>query len=153
MVHGDVRDPALARIRQLIASGEAVDEEDAREALQEEEDVELFRTTEPTEHRERLDRALANPETDPIDRQDFKFRKAVVETGEMPDELEFLWYQALLDLPVGETQDQTVRRRRESTRRRLTQKADRSAARIGRKRVQELFELYRIALQKLFDEP
>ena len=142
-----------ARIRQLTASGEAVDEKDAEEALREEADAAFFRSVSREAYREELAQALANLETDPSDRWDFKFRKAVIETGETPDELEFLWYQALLDLPTGETTDETVRRRREGMRRRLERKANRVAARIGRKRAKELFELYRIALQELFNEP
>ncbi len=142
-----------ARIRQLITNGEAVDEKDAEEALREEADAAFFRSVGREAYREELTQALANPETDPIDRWDFKFRKAVIETGETPDELEFLWYQALLDLPTGETTDETVRRRREGMRQRLKRKANRVAARMGKKRTEQLFELYRIALKELFDEP
>lgn len=142
----------IKRIRQLIECGEAVDEQDAGEAFREEADAAFFRSVDYAAYRDELAQAFANPETEPIDRWDFKFRKAVIETGETPDELEFLWYQALLDLPAGETHDETVRRRRESTRRRLERKVDKMVARIGRKRAKELFELYRVALQELFDE-
>lgn len=146
--------PDPERIRKLIGSGEAVDEQDAADALNEEVDAELFRSTDRLQHRERIDAALSNPETEPIDRWDLKFRKAVVETGATPDDLEFLWYQALLDdLRIGEPRDEAARRRRESAQRRLERKADALVRRLGVERAKELFERYRIRLQELFDEP
>lgn len=145
--------PDPERVRKLIESGEAIDAKDAEEALREEADAAFFRSVDPAAYRDELAQALADPETEPIDRWDFQFRKAVVETGDTPDELEFLWYQALLDLPVGESQDESVRQRHESAKRRLKRKASRLAAQIGRKRAKELFGLYRVALQDLFDEP
>lgn len=141
------------RIRRLIASGEAVDEPDAQEALREEADAALFRRVDPSAYREELARALADPATDSSDRWDLKFRMAVAATGGTPDEFEFLWYQALLDLPVGETEDEAVRRRHGSTRQRLERKAEQLIARIGRERAEELFGRYRAALQELFDAP
>ena len=140
------------RIRQLIETGEAVDEKDAREALWEEVDTAFFRSVDGAAYCEEAGQKLRDSETDPIDRWDLKFRKAVIEVGETPDELEFLWYQALLDLPTAEPRDEAARRRIESTRRRLKRKTEGVSVRLGNDRCRELFDRYRIRLQELFDE-
>jgi len=140
------------RIQQLIASGEAVDEHGAEEALREEEDAAFFRSVDREAYREELDQVLRDPETPDADRWVLRFRKAVVDTGRTPDELEWLIYRLRHYLAEGESTDPVEQRRRESTRLRLEAKDAAIKKRIGPERARELNDLYWIRVQELFDE-
>ena len=139
------------KIRRLVESGEAVDAEDAEAALQEEADAEFLRTTNRSEYLAKLDEVLQNTETGPEVRWDANFQKAVVTTGEIPDELEYLAYQMMRDLPFGTPVDENARRHQKNIKLRLERKAEILAVRIGKDRAEDLFQRYRQKLQELFD--
>lgn len=141
------------RIRQLIESGEAVNEEGAEEALREEEDAAFFRKVDYKAYRAELNQALRDPVTPDPERWVLRFRKAIVDTGRTPDELEWLLYRLRHYLAEGETADPVEQHRREATRRRLEAKGAALEERIGAERTKELNELYWICVQKLFDGP
>ena len=141
------------RIRELIESGEAVDEQDAEEAIREEADAAVFRNVDREVYRLELDQALRDPQTPDPERWALRFRKAVADTGRTADELEWLVYRLRHYLAEGKSADPTEQHRRESTRRRLEAKSAALKERIGAERTQELNELYWIRVQELFNEP
>lgn len=95
---------------------------------------------------------LTSPETEPEVKWDLNFRLAVIETAQTPEERKFLLFTMLLDLPMGEPPDAAAQQRNESAKRRLQRRMKEAASRIDPSRAQELFDLYRIRLQELFDE-
>lgn len=151
-------------IKRLMESGEACDEEDAKDALFEKSEAEFFRglnkeecLREIGERLEDLDRkskeldknSEESPECD-HERYNLRFEKAVIFGADNADEWEFLYYKYWLDLPVVESEDNAINKRRESSRRRLKEKADALSSKIGKDRSEQVFEKYRVELQELF---
>ncbi len=148
-------------IKRLIESGEACDVEDAKDALFEKSEAEFFRGLNKEEFLEQISERLKELDSEsekseePLERDNerynLRFEKAAVFGADNADEREFLYYKYWLDLPVAESEDDAVNKRRESSRRRLKEKADALSLKIGKDRSEKIFEKYRAELQELFE--
>ena len=73
------------------------------------------------------------------------------ETGQTPDELEFLWCNALLDMAPGRAPNEQESRRQIGFRDFFTKRVDQLADVIGQNRARNLFDTYRNRLQEFVD--
>ncbi len=152
-------------IKRLIESGEAYDVEDAKDTLFEKSEAEFFRGLNKEEflgqigdrlkeldsESEKLDKNSEEPLERDNERYNLRFEKAAVFGADNADEREFLYYKYWLDLPVAESEDDAINKRRESSRRRLKEKADALSLKIGKDRSEQIFEKYRAELKELFE--
>jgi|SRR3989344_9588377 len=142
------------RMRELLASGEAVDERDAAEAFQEEEDIRFYRGIEDRDAIIMAAReAFEDPATDDLARSGLCFKRAMLEVALAPDERELLWYHALREMRMtGRPDDEAETRRYESETSRLDQKIERIGPAVGAGRARELYDQYQRRFQELRDE-
>jgi len=129
------------RTRRLVERGEALDEGEARNILWEEDEATHVRSLDRREAIAAIDRDLADPETDEFDQYELRYRKAIFETAETPDEIELLLYVYLTDI---EATDRGMER--------LDRKAAEVARRIGEERARGLETTYRTRMQQLMSE-
>lgn len=151
------------KIRQLIESGEAVNEPDAAMAIKEEnwaaavreydseqQKAGIYRTLEDLDRRSREPNALSPEEQ--YDRYDLRFELAVIEAADNPNEREYLTYQRFIDFIGGDLGEGQERLQNESAKRRLEKKCRDIAQRIGGERAEELLLRYRQKLQEIMDK-
>lgn len=157
-------DEEAEKIKHLIESDKACDFEDAKDALFEEAEAKFFRELDEEEYIGKINKRLKelDSESEKLDknskesleydyeRYNLRFEKAVILGSVNADEREFLYYKYWLDLPVTESEDSAINKKRESSRRRLKEKADALSLKIGIKHSEQAFEKYRAKLQELF---
>lgn len=143
-----------ARMRELLASGETVDERDAAEAFAEEEDIRFYRGIEDRDAVIAAAReAFEDPVTEDIDRSLLCFKRAMLEVAITPDERELLWLQALREMRMtGRPDDETEGHRYDSEMARLDGKIERIGPAVGTERARELFDQYQRRFLELRDE-
>lgn len=145
------RDDGKKRERELlIMRGEAIDNADASEALRELSYIEFLRAADRAEQAALAEQEFNDPATETAIRYDLIFPRATLEVGETPDEIEFLWWNALSDMQTEKPQNETDSRRKESARARAKRNMLKMAAVIGNERAHELFARYRKRLQQIY---
>lgn len=75
----------------------------------------------------------------------------MLESGETPDEIEFLCWNAFSDMRTEKPQNKTEARRKESARSRADRGIQKIATVIGDERAHELFARYRERLQQIYE--
>lgn len=137
------------QIDQLIEEGKAINQFEARQIIEEEKDIDSLRTCNLKEAIRRTKEEFKDKETEQGLRFDLIFDRAVLEIGENPDELEFLWYHALSDRPFGKPKDDKEKLR---TRERYKMKIEQLAGMLGEERSQELSRQYRERLLEIYED-
>lgn len=142
-----------SRMRDLLASGEAVDERDAAEAFAEEEDIRFYRGIEDRDAVIAAAReAFEDSAAEDIDRSLLCFKRAMLEVAVTPDERELVWLHALREMRMtGRPDDEAGGSRYDNELTRLDRKIGRIAPAVGLERSRNLFEQYERRFLELRD--